>query len=753
MRQQAMQGVQLPTIQAAYPLSRWVKVSMLHLVSAAALMAVAATVGLSTSAAAMSVPGEPVKAENAQKKSALDTQFRASLDAEAPIVSFFAVDPKRIEAAKHGNIGKFRKATQIGVTQYSRDEAFDSAHPTLAWRNVFGGSVAQFKVRSPGATAVRVGLYSHQLPAGAEIRFAGSDAPTNVLHRATGLELYTLIDDEKRYWTPMTDGDTQIIEVFVPTTIGHDKISFEINAVSHIFASIKDGFKAATQLKGNSGACNVDSVCPTQTPALLEARRAVAHMVFQANCGAGGTLSTCICTGTLLNDTDTATQVPYFYSANHCMSTQTQASTLQTFWNYDNPVCSGADIPRSQATSVAGGAQLLYNDQNSDVLLLRLNSAPPQSAFFSGWDSTAVVGLTPTTIIHHPAGDPKKITIGQTPASPFINLTDMGNTSYIVSTYTSGVTEGGSSGSGLFTQNATGTYFLRGGLLGGPSSCSTAGDINNPSNRDYYSRFDQAFANLRSFLAPSASNGPINYSDMWWAGNNAAGQALENGWGMSIQQHSPSNIQFNALYIYDDSGRPVWVVMPGGTWSNNFTTFSGPVFIPSGAPFSNYNTQAFVANPSVGTVTLNFQTANTASMNYTINGRGGTKNITRQVFGSGSAPFNVNDLWWGGAAQNGWGINLAQQQGQIFAVWYTYGADGRATWFVMPGGSWNGTSFNGSLFRTLGSAWIATQYNQSLLQVVNVGSMRFDFANPNSAIMTYTVDGLTQQKPLERQAF
>jgi lysyl endopeptidase len=719
-----------------------------------ALLAISSSVLLlwHSPAEAISVAGEPMNAANVSKKTALDSTFRTALEPSAPTLTFFAIDPSRIDEAKRANLGAYRKATQIGITQTVKDEAFANGELTLIWRDVGHdveqtGRAAQFKVRSPGAVSTKVAISAKNLPVGAEIRFSGSDSPTTVVHKANGLEIYSLIDDEKRYWTPMTEGDTQIIEVFIPSTISANNVSISVDAISHIFASINDGFKAATQLKGNSGSCNVDAVCPVQTQNLIEARRSVAHMLYQANCGSGGALATCICTGTLLNDTDTTTQIPYFYGANHCISTQTQASTLTTYWNYDNPTCGGADIPRSQATAVFGGAQLLYNDLNSDVLLLRLNGTPPQTAFFSGWDSATITGLAPVTIIHHPAGDPKKITLGQTLASPFTTLSEMGNATYITPTYTSGVTEGGSSGSGLFTRNSAGGYVLRGGLLGGPSSCATANDINNESNRDYYSRFDLAFPSLSPFLAAGSGSGPLNYSDMWWAGQ------AENGWGMSIQQHSPSNIQFNALYIYDDNGRPIWVVMPGGTWSNNFTTFSGPIYIPTGSPFSAYNASALVVNPSVGTLTINYTTLSTATLNYTINGRGGSKTISRQVFGSGSAPFNVNDLWWGGLSQNGWGINLAQQQGQVFGVWYTYGADNRATWYVMPGGVWSGTTFSGTLYRTLGSAWIATTYNPNLLQVITVGNMSFNFSNANNATMSYTVDGLSQSKTIERQQF
>ena len=45
---------------------------------------------------------------------------------------------------------------------------------------------------------------------------------------------------------------------------------------------------------------------------------------------------------------------------------------------------------------------------------------------------------------------------------------------------------------------------------------------------------------------------------------------------------------------------------------------------------------------------------------------------------SGTPGFDTTDLWWN-AAESGWGINLTQHaSGQIFAVWYTYGADARS---------------------------------------------------------------------------
>jgi hypothetical protein len=456
--------------------------------------------------AATRVTGEPARA-SVQKSAALENSFLSGFDTNAPTVSFFAVDPDRIEQAKLANIGKFAKALQIGITQLAAEEAFDAASLSLRWvPSPAGGYVAQLKVRSPGALATRVAILVTNLPAGSAIRFAGSDAPSNVIHAASLNEVFSSRDDSGRYWTPMTDGDTQLIEVLVPST--PNGAGLAVAAVSHIFASATDGFKAATQVKGASGACNVDTICATQTTGFVNAKNSVAHMVFQAGCGTGGAISSCICTGTLLNDTVAATQVPYFYGANHCISKQSEATTLITYWNYDNPVCRSTDISRSQSNVVQGGADLLYADQSTDVLLLKLRNTPPTTAFFGGWDSTTITASAPVTIIHHPAGDPKKVTLGQTlTPSPFTVLSDMGNSSYITATYTSGVTEGGSSGSGIFSI-ANGSYFLRGGLFGGPSSCATANDPANPSNRDYYSRFDLAYPLLKQWLDPTPTTLP-----------------------------------------------------------------------------------------------------------------------------------------------------------------------------------------------------------------------------------------------------
>ena len=190
-----------------------------------------------------------------------------------------------------------------------------------------------------------------------------------------------------------------------------------------------------------------------------------------------------------------------------------------------------------------------------------------------------------------------------------------------------------------------------------------------------------------------------NYADLWWGGS------TENGWGLSIQQHG--NNLFNALYVYDSAGNPAWYVMPQGAWSNSFTTYSGLVYQPVSAPLNAYSPVSFVPGAAVGTVTISFNGPASAVLQYTINGITGQKAIQRQVFGFGAAPLNVGDMWWGGASQNGWGISITQQAGVLFGAWYTYGADGRVSWYVLPNGSWNGTTYSGPFYSTSASGWLS----------------------------------------------
>jgi hypothetical protein len=252
------------------------------------------------------------------------------------------------------------------------------------------------------------------------------------------------------------------------------------------------------------------------------------------------------------------------------------------------------------------------------------------------------------------------------------------------------------------------------------------------------------------FRTTVAGGGPANYSDLWWAGT------AENGWGMSIQQHG--QVQLNAMYVYDSAGKPTWYVLPGGAWNGDFTTYSGAIYQPTSAPLNNYTAAQFKVGAPVGNVSINFTSNSTATLQYVINGISGQKSIQRQIFGRGTSPIPVGDMWWGGTAQDGWGLSITQQAGILFGAWFTYAPDGKPTWYAMTDGTWSGNTYTGAFISTLSSAWLGATYNPSLLQALPTGTMTLNFSDANTATMSYTFTagpyaGTTQTKSIVRQPY
>lgn len=389
------------------------------------------------------------------------------------------------------------KATQIGI---GRDAAGESAQPhlpALRWTPVAGGSIARIEIRSPDAMALRVGLDVQALDDRVELRFGGSARPNEVVALMTGAEIKRLPGPGGLFWTPNTDGDTQFVEIFRPKGVPAFAVRLDAPSLSHLIADSRNSFQLIEKI-GESGSCNVDVICRVNElgQAFVNAKNAVAHMRYVR-----GT-STFICTGTLLADSVPVTQVPLFHGANHCFSSntslppnatqmQTVANTLNTFWNYETTGC--GNLVQTPTTQLSGGATYLYSSNTTDGMLLRLNNAPPASAYFAGWNAGPLGNGVNIIAIHHPAGDSKMVSLGQTISSDSVQTT---------TGWTSGTTEGGSSGSGIFTLNARGEYVLRGGLFGGFASCSNSGSLANTQNRDFYSRLDVDINSMRTWLEP-----------------------------------------------------------------------------------------------------------------------------------------------------------------------------------------------------------------------------------------------------------
>ncbi|HET7728714.1 MAG TPA: Ig-like domain-containing protein [Usitatibacter sp.] len=254
---------------------------------------------------------------------------------------------------------------------------------------------------------------------------------------------------------------------------------------------------------------------------------------------------------------------------------------------------------------------------------------------------------------------------------------------------------------------------------------------------------------FRTQAAKVAMGGPERtWQDMWWAGS------TENGWGISIVQHRDT--LFAVIYAYDEAGKPTWFVIPGGTWNAAKDEFTGLAYVPTGSPFYAYDPSKLLVGPAVGSVRISFTGPDRAFMNYSLNGRAGYKDLERNYFGAPdfTVPAGLGDMWWGGAAQDGWGVAVLQQYRTLFIVWFTFDANGAPTWYVMPGGQWtDAETYGGRIYRATSSPWLGTRYDPSRFATADVGSFRLKLTAGGGAVLDYTLEGRSGSIPLVRYAF
>lgn len=388
----------------------------------------------------------------------------------------------------------------------------------LPWQSLAdGGRAAQIVVNSPGAAAIRIGVILSTRASGVALRFAESGGS----QRVYGPYAASAIGAAKPYWSPVLDGDSVTLEVYLPPGVSPDSVELRVPKISHLVSTGTALAKSEPVADiGRSGSCEVDVAC-IATPAASNQAKAVAKLVYTE----GGT--TFLCTGTLLSDS-VVSNTPYLYTASHCLDSQEAASSLVTYWFFDAIACQNLAVP--PYVTVTGGAVLLGRSVDADWALVRLNSPPPASAIFSAWRAEPLANATPVAVAHHPAGDLKKIseggTLGDYRFSDGTSFTNVG--------YEFGATEPGSSGAGLLTLDASGRFYeLRGGLFAGDVSCSRS------SGNDVYSRLDLALPLLAPYLTPNAANPSkktlvveyyyAGYDDYFITANPAEIQGLDSG--------------------------------------------------------------------------------------------------------------------------------------------------------------------------------------------------------------------------------
>jgi hypothetical protein len=307
----------------------------------------------------------------------------------------------------------------------------------------------------------------------------------------------------------VADSADATIEIELPNGTSTSAVNVSVPSVMHMFMSAKEASVAAQTTINNDYnlglSCQVDVTCTTPLPAASDA---VAYLIFN------DTVGSYTCSGTLLNDS-ISSGTPYLLTANHCISTQTVASTLRTRFQYRSITCNDSANSTYFETATSG-AKLLYSAYGTDSTLVQLygtvNSPTP---LYAGWDATnPPANTTGTHSIHHPRGDQQRLSKGSVAGyytrAPINSMVDYDITFYgsnitsgtiLKVTTTIGLTEKGSSGSGLFKGADTNPQVI-GQLFGGPTpSCTVPnGPIATQAN-NVYGRFDVAFnAGMKDFL-------------------------------------------------------------------------------------------------------------------------------------------------------------------------------------------------------------------------------------------------------------
>ncbi|HEV8580984.1 MAG TPA: serine protease [Thermoanaerobaculia bacterium] len=371
-----------------------------------------------------------------------------------------------------------------------------------------GGFVWTTAISSPGATALRVHLSGVDLPEGGELYVYNSDGQAFGPYKGRG----PLGDGE--LYTNTVFGERLVLQLFQPG--GAERLPSPLRiagvgvmgkrfAIPHygpegVFdPNNLDALAKASNLCSNNANCVVNAACQSST-AVNDAKDAVATILFQSGA------SFYICTGGLIADTVTTSVIPYFLTAHHCISSSGEASSVETYFDYQT-TCSNPNCTQPyNNTGETVGSTIKATNSSSDYSLLQLSSAPTTPdgvATYLGWLSSPVANTNNYGLfrISHPKGSPQAYTEGVVDTGkPTCRTLPRG--SFIYSRDTVGATEGGSSGSPVV--NSAGQ--IVGQLYG---ACGT--NLNDVCDAQSNGTVDGAFAatypNVAAFLNPGSGGG------------------------------------------------------------------------------------------------------------------------------------------------------------------------------------------------------------------------------------------------------
>jgi RHS repeat-associated protein len=358
-----------------------------------------------------------------------------------------------------------------------------------------GGFVWTAAVEVPGATALRLHLTGVDLPAGARLYVY------NLAGQAFGPYTRRGPLGDGVIHTNTVFGKQLLLQLHVPADARTPRLTVaEVGVMGSRFVAPR--YSPAGAFDPNElGALSNNADCvvnaASQSSSVVNtAKDAVASMLFQS----GGSFY--ICTGALVADTVTSSVIPYFLTANHCISSSGEASSLETYFDYQT-TCSGPNCTEPYNNNGDTiGATIKSTDSTSDSTLLQLASTPVTAdgvATYLGWLSTPIANTDNLALyrISHPKGSPQAYSEGVVDTSkPTCRPLARGN--FIYSRDTFGAIEGGSDGSPLL--NGSGQIV---GQLSGACGTNLDDVCDSGSNGTVDGAFAISYPSLVPFLNPS----------------------------------------------------------------------------------------------------------------------------------------------------------------------------------------------------------------------------------------------------------
>jgi V8-like Glu-specific endopeptidase len=446
------------------------------------------------------------RAEHLREMEALQQQLsRSRVDLPEAVVLEVVVTAEERRAVRQANVRE--RKLRVGVVKqlsvpmdFSRELVLSSraqAHGVFgAVRGEGGGGFTwSGVVRTPQAEAVRVHFTDFDLPAGAELYVYSRDGMAFGPYTGRGP------NGDGEFWSNTVTGPEIVIQLDAGRI---DNPTFTIAGVGHmtpefgLAASLAPQPQAAnTKPCSYNADCVEDAACTTldNTPRMTSARKAVASILFAS----GAFLY--ICSGGLVADSDPNTEIPYFITANHCISKGGEANSMETFFFYENTACGSCTAKGAKATT---GSSIVSTNRTSDYTLLRLSQPAPTGALFLGWNANPVANTHGAGLyrLSHPKGAPQAYSEHAVDTNrPTCRSWPRGD--WIYSSDTFGATEGGSSGSPVV--NAAGELV---GQLSGACGYNVNDVCDTASNATVDGAFAAYYSSVAQWLGPGDGGDP-----------------------------------------------------------------------------------------------------------------------------------------------------------------------------------------------------------------------------------------------------